>query len=289
MYYYRGAVTNNYVQFAGFCWKIVRTNEDGSVKLMYWGPKNGTTCSTTATTPSSLTGKAFNSTTSDNRYVGYMYGTSCSDYTSCHTNTTNSTIKGLIDDWYDTNINSQGTTITFKIADTIYCNDRMIGAAGNINGRTYGSLGYGTDNTLYGPARRLAFYSTNVSPQYNCPNKDRDGFTLKVSKGGTAEYGNNALDYPVGLLTADETSYAGGVYNTSNTTYFLNTGVDYWTMSPFFFVADTYEWYMESNGNIKCYYDSSFTIGAFPVISLNSNALVSSGEGTVSEPYIIQE
>ena len=33
-YFYRGAVTNNYVSFAGFTWKIVRINEDGSIKLL---------------------------------------------------------------------------------------------------------------------------------------------------------------------------------------------------------------------------------------------------------------
>mgnify|MGYP003301165685 CR=1 FL=1 len=33
-YYFRGNVTNNYVDFAGFTWRIVRINEDGSVRLI---------------------------------------------------------------------------------------------------------------------------------------------------------------------------------------------------------------------------------------------------------------
>ena len=32
-YFYRGDVTNNYVSFAGFTWRIVRINENGSVRL----------------------------------------------------------------------------------------------------------------------------------------------------------------------------------------------------------------------------------------------------------------
>ena len=48
VYYYRGAVENNYVIFANKCWKIIRTNEDGSVKLFYWGEPLNNTCSTTA-------------------------------------------------------------------------------------------------------------------------------------------------------------------------------------------------------------------------------------------------
>ena len=30
-YYFRGAVTNNYVEFANKCWRIVRVSGDGSV------------------------------------------------------------------------------------------------------------------------------------------------------------------------------------------------------------------------------------------------------------------
>ena len=33
-YYFRGAVTNNYVEFANKCWRIVRVDGDGSVKLI---------------------------------------------------------------------------------------------------------------------------------------------------------------------------------------------------------------------------------------------------------------
>ncbi len=33
-YYFRGAVTNNYVEFANKCWRIVRVGGDGSVKLI---------------------------------------------------------------------------------------------------------------------------------------------------------------------------------------------------------------------------------------------------------------
>lgn len=33
-YYYRGQVTNNYVKFANRIWRIVRINEDGTIKLV---------------------------------------------------------------------------------------------------------------------------------------------------------------------------------------------------------------------------------------------------------------
>ena len=44
-FYYRGAVTNNYVKFAEFYWRIIRVNGDGSLRIMYDGTQayaNGT-------------------------------------------------------------------------------------------------------------------------------------------------------------------------------------------------------------------------------------------------------
>ena len=74
IYYYRGAVDNNNVLFANFCWKIVRTTETGGVKLIYNGvPSNGT-CNNTGDNTSIGT-SAFNANYDSPAYVGYMYGT----------------------------------------------------------------------------------------------------------------------------------------------------------------------------------------------------------------------
>ena len=45
-YYYRGNVTNNYVKFAGYYWRVIRINGDGSIRLLFAGTdpsKIGTT------------------------------------------------------------------------------------------------------------------------------------------------------------------------------------------------------------------------------------------------------
>ena len=67
-YYYRGAVKNNYVSFAGFIWKIIRRNGDGSVRMIYSGKKTSDTGEATAIGKSQ-----FNSKYWDPTYVGYMY------------------------------------------------------------------------------------------------------------------------------------------------------------------------------------------------------------------------
>ena len=73
VYYYRGNV-NNYVLFANFCWRIVRTTETGGVKLIYNGvPSNGE-CNNTG--EETTIGKfAFNTNYNSPAYVGYMYDT----------------------------------------------------------------------------------------------------------------------------------------------------------------------------------------------------------------------
>ena len=74
IYYYRGAVDNNNVIFANFCWKIVRTTETGGIKLLYNGISNNGTCNNSSANTIIGT-SAYNTTNNSLAYVGYMYGT----------------------------------------------------------------------------------------------------------------------------------------------------------------------------------------------------------------------
>ena len=77
IYYYRGAVDNNNVLFAGFCWKIVRTTSTGGTKLIYNGlpsGKNNNTCTNTTGTATQLSALSKFNDYSLLNYVGYMYG-----------------------------------------------------------------------------------------------------------------------------------------------------------------------------------------------------------------------
>ena len=71
--YYRGEVTDNNVNFAGYCWKIIRTTEKGGTKLLYNGLVNNGTCANTGT-DSLLSITTFNTTSNALTDVGYMYG-----------------------------------------------------------------------------------------------------------------------------------------------------------------------------------------------------------------------
>jgi len=128
-YYYRGNVENNYVYFAGIYWRIIRINGDGTIRMIYDGPTkkhNGV-----QGTDSKVIDIAFNENYGDNAYVGYMYGTSNSDYENTHKNTNSSTIKQANDKWYEDTIIAGG--YEGYIADAIYCNDRKVSLGGEWN------------------------------------------------------------------------------------------------------------------------------------------------------------
>ena len=266
-YYYRGNVTNNYVKFAGFYWRIIRVNGDGTVRVIYDGKSahvNGESSSDRIIGTS-----AFNDKYDDNAYIGYMYGTAgSSSYEETHANTNNSTIKTYLDTWYENNI--KGTTNEQYIADNLFCNDRSF--APNNSG-----AGVGTSITDY----RWYNFSSNVNNNkmmLTCPQKN-DAFTVTdISKG------NGTLTYGIGLVTTDEVVLAGS-WSSRNYNYYLYNGEYYWTMSPDCFDDDdgTLERYVNPDGLVDS--GSVFvSLGARPVFNLKSEIL-NNGNGTASNPY----
>ena len=256
-YYFRGAVENNYVFFAGFTWRIVRINEDGSVRLIK---------------QDSIGKSAFNSTNTDNAYVGYMYGTAGSTtYSETHKNTNSSTIKTAIDTWY------QGNLIDYSsyLADSGFCGDRSLINGSSIDGGSNGT-GIGSSGTSYGAIDRLF---RNFKPQFKCP-QTNDLYTTS-----TSTKGNKALTYPIGLITADEASFAGSVSQRTTTKVYLYNNYSFWTMTPFVFMGHSDNWFVSGGLGGLGSYMSNHDIR--PVINLKSTVTVLSGDGTKTNPYII--
>ena len=294
-YYFRGAVKNNYVEFANKCWRIVRIVGDGSVKLVLHNdntsnaanPCNSANNSTNAafarysgTTYTS----AFNSNANDNAYVGFMYGTAgAGDYASTHANINKSKILQNLETWYKNNLESYES----KLTDTIWCNDKSTFIT-YTSGSTYGTgLGYGTNKTGYGARNRI--YGGNpasyASPSLICPNDNNGGKLSKFTISDTVN-GNGNLTYKIGLLTADEIAFSGFTSYTSNFSTYLqeNTGTNWWwSLSPMLFDGSVVSvWYVSSgslfNGYVGSYY------GVRPAISLISSTSIT-GDGTSENPY----
>jgi hypothetical protein len=274
-YYFRGSVNNNWVLFAGFYWRIIRVNGDNTVRMIYSG--------TTAPTESQavvMTGtgtqigmSAFNNSYYDNMYVGYMYNSG-----EVHGYATDSTIKGIIDTWYTNNL----TSYSYQIANSVYCNDR---SPSTINGYINDSGGTGVYITYYRAYFRL---DKDKTPQLNCVDKS-DAFTTS----NDTTYGNGHLANPIGLITADEISMAGGLINNTNSLYYLYTNQNYWTGSPYYFYCSpgcyAYEFDEETTGFFGYSNVDNYTSGIRPVISLKSGTKISSGSGTYNDPYVVNE
>ena len=251
-------------------WRITRTNADGSIKLLYAGTSPDTT--------SGYIGmSAFNTTYNDQMYVGYKYGTTGS-LENNRLNTNNSTIKTYIDNWYKNNL----TAYTKYLSnDAVYCNDRNLAS-----GQTYST----TKRFNYVSYERLG--GDTIAPTYNCTNMS-DAFSVNNTSA--------KLDYPIGLMSIDELSYAGGQIGKSLTApyawYYTNVNGESitgsapsWALSPFRWDGSySLVWYVRGSGD-PGYLGGNYvdvSIAVRPQVSLSSCNLISRGDGSANNPYVV--
>ena len=272
-YYFRGAVENNYVYFAGYYWRIIRINGDGSLRILYDG--TNAYANNDKNIDRILTySQPYSRNTNDNAYVGYMYGTIDSNsYDLTHSNINDSDIKQYLDNWYKTNIIDGG--FSSAVSDEIFCNDRGISKTDSV----YTGNGTKTEATAYLGRERL---DKSISPRLTCPQKN-DAFTVTDTKKG-----NGNLTYPIGLITGDEIVLAGGKYNQQNSNHYLSKGYYYWSMTAYYYQG-TYAGVMniDSTGalNMANVVSSS---GIAPGINLSAKYCQNlTGTGTMSNPYTV--
>ena len=311
-YYYRGDVTNNYVQFGKYaadykvytlsdadaCWNsscvyttlemcqsladydydpsasCVEAQSVDAGKDMYWRIVriNG---DGTIRLVYDGTEKVTNGTSHSATIGNSTYNQE--DY--LNVNYGDSDIKGVVDGWYNTHLK---TNYGSYIADGIFCNDKEVAKS-----YYYTEDGDETDaehayytNVDYAPYTRLY---EKKAPQLTCT-RPEDRYTTSTN------IGNGELTHPVGLLTADEVVLAGGLIWNSNENYYLVSGDYFWTSAP----CSSYEyvvvaagvWYVNGDGYVGYDIVRSVT-GARPVINLRSDVLFE-GNGSFETPYVIQ-
>ena len=284
-YYFRGAVTNNYVEFANKCWRIVRVGGDGSVKLILHNDNptgaanpcdaaNNSASAAFAHYNGSTYTSRFNENYDDNAYIGFKYGTpGSSKYETTHANTNKSTILTNLETWYTNNLKTYESVID----DTVWCNDKT-----NVTDTSYdpwsitpNGLGYAKNVTYYGATKRLV--GTSGSAGGTGPSLKCNGELSKINS-------------KVGLITADELAFAGYAYNIGNTTTYLQenaTDTYWWSLSPNGFGGgDAGVWNVVGSSGDFVGNSVNFANGVRPLISLKSTTNVT-GEGTSSAPYII--
>ena len=293
-YYFRGGKNsvNNWVQMGSSYWRIIRINGDGTIRLIY----NGT--NKTQNDGIAKTSVAYNTTYNDNKYVGFMYGSASNNYKSATTNTTKSNILTQLDTLYGTIIPTEYKSLVDENAG--FCNDRTPYAATSGGSPETGSHGFGSATTYYGAYIRVR---TDQKPTFKCPKVDLGGgdsvdnlFTTTKS-----EKGNKALTNPIGLITADEVMYAGAIYGTSNTNYWLHNDSYYWTMSPsyYYYGGSSYQganvFRVNNDGYLNDGYVGGTAFGVRPVINLKASTKFTTGgngtsgdAGSSTNPFVVK-
>ena len=272
VYYYAGNTTNNWVKFANLYWRIIRTNYDESIRLLYVGTSPDTT-------NGNIGESAFNISSNSPKYVGYKYGEDTS-LDTIRNNTTDSTIKTTIDTWYKNNLINY---TKFLSTSAVYCNDRSLGT-----GQTYSASSSSSFN--FAPYYRMDYDTkgAKANPSYNCRDI-RDAFSVNNTSA--------KLDFPIGLMTADEIAFAGGVASVKmNTPYawFISNSAGtqvssyWWSLSPSGWNGyGSVAWFWHSNNAILGYNYIDCTFAVRPAISLKSCNLISGGDGSANNPYVI--
>ena len=250
-------------------WRIIRTNADGSIKLLYAG--------TSLDTEKAYIGMSeFNTTDNDPMYVGYKYGTTGS-LENNRLNTNNSIIKTYADNWYKNNLTAYTKYLS---KDAVYCNDRSLAS-----GETYST----TKKFNYAPLERIY---TNKQPTYNCTNMS-DAFSVNNTSA--------KLDYPVGLMTIDELSYAGGeggiTLDAPYAWYYTNANgksiigsEPFRSFSPSLwggYRSDVLGVVGSGEPGYLLNYGVADSLVVRPSISLLSCNLISRGDGSPENPYVV--
>ena len=188
-----------------------------------------------------------------------------------------SDIKEVVDEWYNTHLK---TNYGGYIADGIFCNDKEVTKA-----YYYDENGEDTtaDNALFTDVYYVSSdrLGNKNAPSLTCTRKE-DRYTTKMS------LGNGELTHPVGLLTADE-KFLAGETTASNQTYYLYSGDYFWTFTPYSSIgndAEAHVWFVYGNGVVNT--DGlGVGLGARPVINLRADVEFT-GNGSFETPYFIK-
>ena len=270
-YYYRGDIKDNYVNFADMCWRIVRVAGDGTTKLVL--EDKNTTCN------------------SENYTGNYQYATvpfgykleTLSDGTKVYKNDFLNYENGLYDKLKEFQTSKMNNYLDY-LSKGKWCYDN----------RAYSDEA-GTNEISNSD---LETYYQNKTPFYYAPYVrlvKKQTPTLKCSGTELNKYRDNT-DMYVGALTADEVTFAGTKYGeTSFDNYLMNTlALLYnwnWTLSPFANMnvnSDNYIniFSLTGTGSLQGL-NNTYSYTVRPTINLKPGIEINSGDGTISNPYVI--
>ena len=264
-YYYRGPVSNNYVTFSNKCWRIVRIQGDGSIKLIL---ESQSVCSEDMTSDFSIETANWGYKTENSKYIG--------DYKS-----STSGMKNLLTTWLNvTNDSGVRRNITESAEKWLKTEEWCLG-------NTTSTYAYSSPYALLGTTA-TENYTAGTSFYYET---SRNLYGIGVTRNATLKCNGETDTSKIGTLTADEVAFAGGKAGSTNNNYYLQKGnYSWWTLSrSSFYGAYDNAFRVHSDGGLYGNGRVSNGDGVRPAVSLNTGAKIISGEGTKGNPYIINE
>ena len=293
-YYYRGNVIDNYVNFAGMCWRAVRIAGDGSIKLIL--EDQDSTCATSDgnwNIPTTTGG------TTKTGNFGYKQHTA--NTLTASDGTKNSSTKYLMNYLNGgTNKNKSMATAfkNFQTGPIANYLDKLKAGDWCLADKAYATS---SDNTTALTSQEMLdkqikgttfYYDSNVRLE----GKTTKEPTLKCNGTNMSKFANNT-DMYVGTLTADEIVYAGGKVGTNNRDYYLindyqkSKSLYFWSLSPSDFDGDYGSAFsVRSYGYVDLYDVNNGDYRSFrPAVSLKSSVQITGGNGTKANAYTIAD
>ena len=269
-YYFRGEVDNNWLKFGEvggkpIYWRIIRINGDGSIRLIYTGTTAPTESQKVAMTGTGtqISESEFNEEHDKAEYVGYKY-----EIGKQHGLANDSKIKTTLENWYKTTTLYTDEKTSKLVADSPFCYDRTVRVSG---GEVSNWVSTGTSYS-YAFNERIPSYGSWIT-NLKCASK-LDIYSVS----------NGTLTYSIGLITADEMVFAGGITSIQN---YLYTNVTYWTGTPYNFDGNYSKIVTVTTGSNHGVADTPVSLGVRPVINLSKDANLS-GDGTWNNPYVVE-
>ena len=298
-YYYRGNVTDNYINFAGMCWRVVRIEGDGSIKLVL--EDKDTLCNDSEA----------NDINNDGIYYtgNWSIGNGNFGYDTYDENSLN----------YDSVTNEHkiysmnylnGSTKNDKSMAYAFKNFQISKLTNYLNYLKSGdwcmndiSYYYDANTDRYYESEEELLYRKVSENWYSYANfvNNINGLTLLCpSNKRMSKFGDNETAMYVSALSGEESAYVGCKWGVSNTflinDWHLTNRIVYWTLSLVDYAHYSYgEFIGDGYDDARVVdYDGSFrTAGALahanfrPAIQLKSGIRISSGVGTKANPYVI--
>ena len=276
-YYYRGVVDNNFLNFNNLCWRIVRVEGDGAIKIVL--EDRYATCNDTVDSDGSGTADyMYTGNWSIGRANYGYYETEDGKYLTDYENSNDRTnsIQAVIDSWLSNKFSSDNLA---KLKDSKIC----IGDDNEIYDEEINLItrerGFELGVFFYEPYVRLS----NGYASLKCSSNQLSTSTYKA--------------YP---LTVDEVVFAGGLlYYTNDTFYLINDYQkeqmdQFWTLTKSMFVDESMDDYVYSvnydgfifDNFIFDHPDYSSSL-VRPAVSLIPGTVLSGGDGTQSNPYVV--